>query len=434
MISSMEWRAIPERVNERVRPWMLAALIGLAMLLSLVLGRVLDRPQAGRAVLLVGVIVASLPLCISLLVSALQGNFSVDLLAGLSIGTSLVLREYWVAGIIILMLAGGGALEEHATRRASSVLNALAKRMPQVAHLVLDDGSMSDVSIDAIAVGQQVRIFPHEICPVDGTVVGGEGSMDESYLTGEPFLIEKTRGATVLSGAINGNAALTIEATKVASDSRYAKIVEVLHASEQERPRIRRLGDRIGSWYTPLALIIAALAWLLSGHAERFLAVLVIATPCPLLIAIPVAVIGAISVGAKRGILIKDSSILEKLESCRILVVDKTGTLTYGKPRLREIVTLGGLGRDTVLTLTASLERYSKHPLSEAIREAASAEGLSLVEVERVSEDPGEGLSGETGGHRITVTGRGKLSPETREKLPPISPGLECVVLAEGEL
>jgi len=258
--------------------------------------------------------------------------------------------------------------------------------------------------------------------------------MDESYLTGEPFLIEKTRGAVVLSGAINGNTALTIQATKVASDSRYAKIVEVLHASEQERPRMRRLGDRIGSWYTPLALVIAVLAWLLSGHSERFLAVLVIATPCPLLIAIPVAVIGAISVGAKRGILIKDSSILEKLESCRILVVDKTGTLTYGKPRLREIVTLGGLDRDTVLRLTSSLERYSKHPLSEAIREAASAEGLPMVEVARVSENPGEGLSGETGGHRITVTGRGKLPPKTREKLPPIAPGLECVVLAEGEL
>jgi cation transport ATPase len=145
-------------------------------------------------------------------------------------------------------------------------------------------------------------------------------------------------------------------------------------------------------------------------------------------------VIGAISVGAKRGILIKDSSILEKLESCRILVVDKTGTLTYGKPRLREIATLGGLDRETVLRLTASLERYSKHPLSEAIREAAVGEGLSMIEVDRVSENPGEGLSGETGGHRITVTGRGKLPPEKRAKLPPIAPGLECVVLAEGEL
>jgi heavy metal translocating P-type ATPase len=430
----MEWRAIPERVNERIRPGLIALFIGLAMLVSLVLGRVLHQSQMAGNVLLVGVLAASLPLFIGLLFAMLQGNFSVDLLAALSIITSLVLREYWVAAIIILMLAGGGALEDHATRRASSVLNALARRMPQIAHLVHDDGSMTDIAIEDIAIGQCVRVFPHEICPVDGTVVSGEGSMDESYLTGEPFLIEKTTGAAVLSGAINGNTALTIEATKFASDSRYAKIVEVLHASEQERPRIRRLGDRIGGWYTPLALVIATLAWLLSGHSERFLAVLVIATPCPLLIAIPVAVIGAISVAARRGILVKDSSILEKLESCRILVVDKTGTLTYGKPRVREIVPLGVLDRDTVLGLTASLERYSKHPLSEAIREAASQEGISLLEVLRVSEEPGRGLSGETGGHRVTVTGRGKLPAELKAKLPAIVPGLECVVLADGEL
>src|SRR5215469_8938020 len=339
----MEWRAIPERVNERVRPSIIAIFIGGAMVVSLLLSRVGGQPQAADKVLLVGVIGASLPLLLGLLISMLQGNFSVDLLAALSIVTSLALHEYWVAGIIILMLAGGGALEDHATRRASSVLNALARRMPRVAHLVHEDGEMTDAAIEAIAVGQLVRIFPHEICPVDGTVAGGEGTMDESYLTGEPFLIEKTKGAAVLSGAINGHTALTIRATKVASDSRYAKIVEVLHASEQERPRLRRLGDRIGGWYTPVAVAIALLAWLLSGHSERFLAVLVVATPCPLLIAIPVAVIGAISVGARRGILIKDSSILEKVDGCRILVVDKTGTLTYGKPRLKEIVALGAL-------------------------------------------------------------------------------------------
>jgi heavy metal translocating P-type ATPase len=239
-----------------------------------------------------------------------------------------------------------------------------------------------------------------------------------------------------LSGAINGSAALTIEATKIASDSRYARIVEVLHASEQERPRMRRLGDRIGGWYTPLAVAIALAAWLVSGHSERFLAVLVIATPCPVLIAIPVAVIGAISVGARRGILIKDASILEKLDSCRILVVDKTGTLTYGRPRLKEIVLVdpGGMSRAEILRLTASLERYSKHPLAEAVREAATGEGLALAAVEHMSENPGEGLTGEMGGHRITVTGRGKLPAQTCAELPPIAPGLECVVLADGKL
>ena len=308
------------------------------------------------------------------------------------------------------MLSGGEALEEHATRRASSVLAALAKRMPQTAHLAAADGSLTDIAIDRIAVGDQLRIFPHEICPVDGIVLSGEGSMDESYLTGEPFLIEKTSGAAVLSGAINGPSALTIQATRLASDSRYARIVEVLHASEQQRPRIRRIGDRIGGWYTPLALAIAGLAWLFTHNPERFLAVLVIATPCPVLLAIPVAVIGAISIAAGRGILIKDPSILEKLSSCRILVVDKTGTLTYGRPHVREILTFNYWDRAHLLALTASLERYSKHPLADAIRAAADGRASSpSLHVAHVSEHPGKGLVGTVDGLTLTVTGRGKL-------------------------
>lgn len=434
IISSMQWRELPNWLKARITPTVVATLVLTAMLASLLLTHALHAAQAGRAVLLAATVAASLPLFAGLLIEIVKGNFSVDLLAALSIATSLLLHQYWVAAIVILMLSGGQALEEHATRRASSVLGALARRMPQTAHLVHDDDSMSDVSIDSIAVGQKVRIFPHEICPVDGTVISGAGSMDESYLTGEPFLIEKTTGASVLSGAINGNMALTIEATKVAGDSRYAQIVEVLHASEQDRPRIRRLGDRIGSWYTPLSLVVAGLSWLFSGQSERFLAVLVIATPCPLLIAIPVAVIGAISVGARRGILIKDPSILEKIESCRTLVVDKTGTLTYGRPSLREIVPLGSLDRKALLAMTASLELYSKHPLSDAVREAAAAESLNLLHVEQLSERPGQGLSGLVDGHRLTVTGRGKLQPALRQNLPPVAPGLECVVLADGEL
>ena len=257
-----------------------------------------------NVVLWVAIAGASMPLLISLVQQLSKGNFSVDILALLSIVTSLILGQYWVAAIVVLMLSGGQALESYATGRASSVLSALAKRMPQTAHRAGE--VVSDVPIDSIVVDDELVIYPHEICPVDGAVVNGQGRMDESYLTGEPFLIAKAPGASVLSGSINGNAALTIRATKVASDSRYAKIVEVLHASEENRPRMQRLGDRLGSWYTPIAIVIALASWFLSGHPERFLAVLVIATPCPLLISIPVAIIGAISVGARFGIIIKD--------------------------------------------------------------------------------------------------------------------------------
>ncbi|MDP9050708.1 MAG: cadmium-translocating P-type ATPase [Acidobacteriota bacterium] len=409
-----------------------ASYISTAMLAALGVMLLLHDQHILNIVLLVGIAGASIPLLISLVQQVFKGNFSVDLLALLSIVTSLILGQYWVAAIVVLMLSGGQALEAFATGRASSVLTALAKRMPQTAHRA--GATVSDLSVDAIIVGDELLIYPHEICPVDGLVVSGQGSMDESYLTGEPFQISKAPGTGVLSGSINGNAALTIRATKIASDSRYAKIVEVLHASEENRPRIQRLGDRLGSWYTPIAIAIALASWFLSGQSERFLAVLVIATPCPLLISIPVAIIGAISVGAKLGIIIKDPSILEKMETCHILIVDKTGTLTYGKPTMTSVDCFGGTTRETALQYVASLERYSKHPLASALLAAAEKEKLELLKVEDVSEAPGAGLTGHVAGRQVTVTGRGKLSPENASAMPPVAPGLECVFLLDGKL
>jgi heavy metal translocating P-type ATPase len=409
-------------------------MISLGMVAALCALLVFHDQQAESILLLIAIAVSSLPLLIGTMREVFRLNFSVDILAVLSIVTAMLLQQYWVAAIVILMLSGGKALEEIATARASSVLSALAKRMPQIAHRINSDGSTADIPTEAIEVGDWVILFPHELCPVDGNVLEGSGGMDESYLTGEPFLMAKAPGTNVLSGAINGNAALTIRATRLASDSRYAKIVEVLHASEQNRPKIRRLGDRIGSWYTPLALGVAIASWLFSGQSERFLAVLVIATPCPLLIAIPVAIIGAISVGARYGIIIKDPSILEKLDSCRTLLVDKTGTLTYGKPILSEIMCLGQWPRDMILQLAASLERYSKHPLANAVTTVADHEGLGILNAENVSESPGKGLAGRVHGHSMTLTGRGKLPPDLSRDLPPVTPGLECVVLIDGHL
>ncbi|MGA9719953.1 MAG: heavy metal translocating P-type ATPase [Acidobacteriaceae bacterium] len=409
-----------------------ASFIASGMLVALGIKLLLHNQRMVSIGLGVAIAGASIPLLISITQKVLKGNFSVDILALLSIVTSIILGQYWVAAIVVLMLSGGQALEAYATGRASSVLSALAKRMPETAHRA---GALdSNVPIDEIAIDDQLLIYPHEICPVDGLVVAGQGSMDESYLTGEPFLIAKAPGATVLSGSINGNEALTIRATKKASDSRYAKIVEVLHASEENRPQIQRLGDRLGSWYTPIAVLIALASWFFSGQAERFLAVLVIATPCPLLISIPVAIIGAISVGARFGIIIKDPSILEKMETCHVLIVDKTGTLTYGKPSLTKVDHFGNISRELALLYVASLERYSKHPLASAVLAAADAEGLSLLEVEDVSEAPGAGLGGHIQGRLIAVTGRGKLPKELATMMPPVAPGLECVLLVDGKL
>src|SRR6202166_2191040 len=236
------------------------------------------------AVLVVGGVTLLVPLTKKLFAR----EFGSDHLAGISIVTSVILGEYLVAAIVILMLSGGTALEEFASRRASSVLDALAKRMPQVAHRKCG-AALADVRLADVAVGDMLVILPHEICPVDGVVVEGHGRMNEAFLTGEPFEVSKAPGSKVISGALNGVTALTIRAAKLPVDSRYAGIMRVMEQTQQLRPRLRRLGDRLGAWYTPAAVLIALVAWMLSGDPHRFLAVLVIATPCPLLIAIPVA-------------------------------------------------------------------------------------------------------------------------------------------------
>jgi heavy metal translocating P-type ATPase len=380
--------------------------------------------------LYVALLGGGLPLIVQLLKNLWAWEFGSDFLAGVSIVTAVLLREYLVATIVVLMLSGGTALEEFAARRASRVLDALAKRMPSIAHRKADEG-LADISVGEIAVGDTLVVLPHEICPVDGVVVKGQGSMNEAYLTGEPFEVEKAPGAVVLSGALNGESLLTIRAEKLAEDSRYARIMRVMEETQQRRPHLRRLGDILGGWYTPLAICIAIVAWALSGEVERFLAVLVIATPCPLLIAIPVAVIGAISLSARRGIIIKNPAVLEQIDSCRTFIFDKTGTLTYGKPSLTRIVCAPGFREADVLVTAASVERYSKHPLAMAILDLARQRGCALSPVSQVSEPPGAGLRGTVGGREVFITGRNKV-PGKELHLPPIEPGLECVVFLDG--
>ncbi|UWZ84589.1 heavy metal translocating P-type ATPase [Occallatibacter riparius] len=390
--------------------------------------------KAAELVLLIATLVAFVPLLLDLARQLFRLNFSVDVLAALSIGSALLFRQYWVAGVVILMLSGGKTLEDYATGRASSMLTALAKRMPQIAHQIMPDGTQKDVALEEIAVGDLLAIHPHELCPVDGAVIGGNSQMDESYLTGEPFFVAKAPGATVLSGAINGSACLTIQATHIPADSRYARIVRILKESELNRPRMRRIADRLAGWYTPAAIGIASLSWFASGDSERFLAVLVIATPCPLILAIPVAIIGAISVAAKRGIIIKDPLVLEKIVACETLIADKTGTLTYGRPELQEIVSLGPYSTRGILWFSASLERYSKHPLSSAILTAARAEQMELSPTSDVFEIPGHGISAHIDGRMVIMTGRNQLPARLQRRLPEVMPGLESIILIDGEL
>jgi heavy metal translocating P-type ATPase len=384
--------------------------------------------------LLITLVIGGLPMLYDLLRKLLKREFGSDLLGGVSIITSVFLGEYLAGSIIVLMLAGGEALESYALRSASSVLAALAKRMPSIAHRKTG-ADIADAALAEIAVGDTLVIYPHEICPADGEVTEGHGVMDESYLTGEPFQITKTTGSLVISGAINGETALTIRTTKLAADSRYAKIMEVMRESESKRPQLQRLGDQLGAIYTPVALAVALLAWFLSGDSLRFLAVLVIATPCPLLLGIPIAIISSISLCARRAIIVKSPVVLEQIAGCRTAIFDKTGTLTYGEPALTEQLNATGFDAKEVLTLVASLERYSKHPLSRAILAAAKTQSLTLPEASAVSEQPGHGLRGTVAGHQLQITSRNKLIPQNlpgTDQLPPIAGGLECVVVIDG--
>jgi len=414
----------------------IAALSIVAIALHLILRYgIHTTPATYRIPLLAILVIGGLPLLYDLLRKLLARKFGSDLLGGISIVTSILLGEYLAGSIIVLMLSGGEALESYALRSASSVLAALAKRMPSIAHRK-QDSQILDVALDEVAVGDTLVIYPHDICPVDGEVIEGHGVMDESYLTGEPFQITKTSGSAVISGAINGESALTIRTTRLASDSRYAKIMEVMRESESKRPQLRRLGDRLGAIYTPVALTVALLAWLISGEAIRFLAVLVIATPCPLLIAIPVAIIGSISLCARRAIIIKSPVVLEQIAECRTAIFDKTGTLTYGEPKLTDELIAPGFEQKAVLTLVASLERYSKHPLARAIIAAATDAGIEIPEASNVNEQPGKGLRGTVSGRDVLITSRNKLiaqKPAVADALPPMTEGLECVVAIDGE-
>ena len=381
------------------------ALLAIAAILSFLILTYTPFQAYANYPLYITLILGGTPLVFDLLKKLFVFNFSSDLLAGLSIVTSVILEQYLAGALVILMLSGGETLENYAVRTASRVLEALAKRAPTTAHRQ-KNGTLEDIPVEAIAVGDLITIFPNDICPVDGVVTAGNGVMDEAYLTGEPFLINKAPGTEVISGAINGDTSLTIRATKLAIDSRYAKIMQVMQESEQKRPRIRRLADQLGAWYTPLAIFIALLAWFFSGEAVRFLAVLVIATPCPLLLAIPVAIIGSISLCASRGILIKNPVVLEQMTQCQTMIFDKTGTLTYGKPTLTEQITFNRLSSREILKLVASLERYSKHPLAAAILEKAAEEQIPLVDAKQIEERKGEGLKGIVGGHEVVITSR----------------------------
>lgn len=360
----------------------------------------------------------------------LHGHWGLDILAVTAIVATVVVGEYIAALIVVLMLTGGEALEDYAGRRAKRELDALLTRAPQHAHRVTDDHFV-DVPVDDVAPGDVLLVRPSEIVPVDGDLRSAETSVDESSITGESVPVDKRAGDGLLSGSVNGPIAIEMTATARAADSQYQQIVALVSEAAASKAPVVRLADRYAVPFTVFSLLLAAVAWWVSGDPVRFAEVLVLATPCPLLIAAPVAFIGGMSRAARNGIIVKGGGVLEQLASAKTAVFDKTGTLTHGAPELVAIRPEPGFSPDELLALVASAEQYSSHVLAASMIEAASQRGLSLAEADAAREAATNGVVARIGGREVVV---GKFAyvlehaPETRRT--EIAPGELAVYVA----
>jgi heavy metal translocating P-type ATPase len=335
-----------------------------------------------------------------------QGEFGLDVLAVVAIVAAVAVGEYLAAVVVVLMLAGGEALEDMANRRAKRELDALLARSPQRAHRIEPDG-IHEIAADEVRPGDRLLIRPAEIVPVDGELLTEGGSFDESSLTGESVPVEKSAGDAVLSGSVNGALAVELRATATAGDSQYQQIVALVEGASRSKAKVVRLADRYAVPFTALALVLGGVAWAVSGEPVRFAEVLVLATPCPLLIAAPVAFIGGMSRAARRGVVVKGGGVLEQLARARTVVFDKTGTLTRGTPELVAVRAEAGFGDDELLALVASAEQYSSHVLAAAFVDAARTRGLPLQDVSGAEEQATHGVTARITGREVVV---GKFS------------------------
>jgi heavy metal translocating P-type ATPase len=351
-------------------------------------------------------LLSTIPLLKGMLDDLRTGKYGIDLLAATAIVTSVVLHEYWTAIIIVVMLTGGESLEDYAERRARVELDALLSRAPKQAH-VLRGRKVVDIAISKVRVGDKLVVKPGEIVPVDGTVLEGESSVDESSLTGESIPLSKKKGEQLLSGSVNLEGALTIRAIHTAEDSQYEQIIKLVESAASTESPFVRLTDRYSVPFTVISFAIAGTAWFMSGDAIRFLQVIVVATPCPLLLAAPIALISGMSRAAKHGIIIKTGTALERLAEVKTFAFDKTGTLTHGTPVVGTVTAYKPYSHDEVLSAAASLEQGSNHILAHAIVTAAQGKRLSIAKAKQLHEHPGHGLSARVGKLQVIA---GKLS------------------------
>ncbi len=347
----------------------------------------------------------------------LAGRFAADIVAALAILGAVVVDQPLAGLVVVLMLLGGEALERYAEGRASRALHTLEQAAPRVAHLVTGThdgpitGDVRDVSAGDVNVGDLLLIRPGELIPCDGVVTEGESAVDTSAINGEPVPLHARAGSPVASGWLNGDGAVVVRASARASESQYARIVELVRNAQSSKAHLQRLADRYAVWFTPATLVVCGAAYWWSGDPVRALAVLVVATPCPLILATPIAIIGGVDRAARRQIIVRNGEALEQLARVDVAVFDKTGTLTIGQPAVARVVVSDHIGADDALRLAAAVEQRSSHLLARTTVDAARDAGIGIPTVTEVVERPGRGVEGRADGHQVLV-GAASLAAE----------------------
>jgi heavy metal translocating P-type ATPase len=419
-----------------------AALLPAAALLFIILGAAVrllgPQPALAARLWLSGLVLTGVPVVWGTLRGMLQRRFAADVVATLAIVAAVALGDPLPGLIVVLMQTGGEALERYAQGRASQAVRELEAAAPRIAHRILE-GATEEVPADAVAPGDLLLVRPGELVPSDGVVVGGRSHVDTARLTGEPVPVTAEAGVHLMSGSQNLDGPLQLRVTAAARESQYARIVELVRTAQASKSPLQRLADRYAIWFTPLTLAVCVVAWLASRDPTRLLAVLVVATPCPLILATPVAIVGGINRAARRQIIFRHGTALEQLGGVSVGVFDKTGTLTIGRPRVARVVAAPPLDERELLRLAAAVEHGSGHLLARTVVEAAAARGIPLAHGHHIVEAAGQGVTGEVDGRDVAVGGwsfivdRFPLARQGLTTLPLDGDGLRAYVAVEGQ-
>ena len=400
---------------------------------------VFHMPVFAHGLWTIALIGAGFPVVWRTLVAARHGNYATDLVASLSIVTAAIIGQPLAGLVIVLMQTGGESLERYAERRASAAVRELEQAAPRIAHLISPTRGLIDVPVGELNVGDVFLVRPGEMIPCDGIVLSGISEIDASQLTGEAIPVPAHEGIPVMSGSLNAHGVLSIRASARAAESQYSRIVELVRQAQASKSPLQRLADRYAVWFTPATLIVCAVSFALTRSWTSVLAVLVVATPCPLILATPVAIIGGINRAARQKIVVRHGAALEMLSAATLAVFDKTGTLTVGKPAVRQVTALPGFTEDEVLRNAGAVEDGSSHLLARVVAEEAARRFGQLPESRQHRESPGEGVTGMIGDTEIVVGSRAFVARHATASLHDFDnsedreAGLRAYVLINGE-